>query len=132
MSQTIYYGDFRLSDEKNSIFHIDCECAECKCSVAKIAVKDVLSAIIKNELTDVERIVVQLYWFDGHKKSKIAKILSVTPDAVRKSLKRAEKKIYNSLKYVVLYNSLIDSDDEIPNDFDFKIIICINGKELIS
>lgn len=129
---TIYYGDFRLSDEKDSILHIDTECAACRHKAMQIAVSDVLAAVIKNELTEVEETVIRLRWFDGYKNSRIASILAVTPDSVRKALKRAEKKIYASLKYVVLYDNLVGCDDELPTDFHFKIVSCINGKELIS
>ena len=129
---TIYYGALRLSDEKDNIFHIDTECATCKHKSMQIAVSDVLSAVIKNELTDVERTVIKLYWFEGYKKTQIAAVLCVTPDNVRKTLKRAEKKIYESMKYVVLYDNIVGCDDELPTDFHFKIISCINGKELLS
>ena len=128
----IYYGDFRISDAKDSILHIDSECAACRHKAMQIAVADVLAAVIKNELTEVEKTVIQLHWFDGYKKSRIASILSVTPNSIRKALKIAEKKIYASLKYVVLYDNLVGCDDELPTDFHFKIVSCINGKELIS
>jgi DNA-directed RNA polymerase specialized sigma subunit len=123
---------FIFFDKQDSSFHIDSECAECLQQAAKLAVSKVLAAVIKNELTDNERTVIQLHWFEGYKNSLIAEMLNVSPKKVRSVLKAAETKIYESMKYVVLYDNLVGCDDELPADFHFKIISCINGKELIS
>lgn len=129
----ISYGDFRIPDTVSNDFRsVDCECASCLYNAGKLALSDALAAVINNELTETERITVQKYWFDGEKISHIAAFSGISADAVRKSLKRAQKKIYTSLKYVVLYNSIIGSNDKLPENFGFKIVRCIDGKELIS
>ena len=129
----VSYGDFRLPDVQNDDFRaIDCECASCLYKAGMLAVSDVLAAVINNELSDTERTAVQRYWFSGERISRIAASAGISDDAVRKSLKRAHKKIYTSLKYVVLYNSVIGSEDKLPEDFGFKIIRKTDGKELIS
>ncbi len=131
--ETISYGDFRISDSSASdLRQIDCECAACLYEAGKLAVEDVLAAIINNELTETEKEAVNRYWFEREKISHIAAVNGVSDDSVRKSLKRAQKKIYAGLKYVVLYNSVIGSEDRLPENFRFKIIRCIDGRELIS
>ncbi|MBQ8209919.1 MAG: sigma-70 family RNA polymerase sigma factor [Clostridia bacterium] len=128
----VSYGDFRLPDAKNDDYRpIDCECAACLYEAGMLAVSDVLAAVINNELTETERTVVQRYWFSGEKISRIAASSGVSDDSVRKSLKRAQKKIYASLKYVVLYNSVIGSEDKLPENFGFKIVRNTDGKELM-
>ncbi len=128
----VSYGEFLLPDVQNNDFRsIDCDCAACLYDAGKLALSDVLAAVINNELTETERCVIQKYWFNGEKISRIAAFFGISPDAVRKSLKRAQKKIYASLKYVVLYNSVIGSNDKLPENFGFKIVRCVDGKELI-
>lgn len=130
---TVSYGDIRLSDSASDDFRqIDCECAACLYEAGKLAVDDVLAAIINNELTETERETVNRYWFEREKISHIAADNGISDDSVRKSLKRAQKKIYASLKYVVLYNTVIGKEDRLPENFGFKIIRCIDGKELIA
>lgn len=129
----VSYGDFRVADTVNNDFrYVDCECESCLYEAGKIAVASVLAVIINNELTDTERAVIQKYWFNREKIAHIASFAGVSDDCVRKSLKRAQKKIYASLKYVVMFNSLIGSNDKLPDDFKFKIVRCVDGKELIS
>lgn len=130
---TIPYGDITLPDtNENEFRNIDCECASCLYQAGKLAISDVLAAVIQNELSETEKRAVNLYWFERQRVSKIAQSAGISSDAVRKTLKRAEKKIYQSLKYVVLYNSIIGKEDKLPDNFRFKIVRCIDGKELIA
>lgn len=130
---TVTYGDIRLPDISDDDFRvIDCGCADCLYQAGKLAVDDALAAVIRNELTETERTAIRLYWFERIKISRIAVITGVCADTVRKTLKRAEKKIYQSLKYVVLYDELIGKQDKLPENFRFKIVSCIDGKELIA
>ncbi len=131
--EIISYGNFKVADESSEAFsRIDSECAVCLYKAGKLAVEDVLAYVIKNELTETEQKAVKLYWFEGQKTSRIAAAAGISGDAVRKTLKRAEKKIYTYLKYVVLYNECIGSGKELPERFRFKIVRCIDGKELIA
>ncbi|MBO5934063.1 MAG: hypothetical protein J6Q94_01105 [Clostridia bacterium] len=127
MPNALYY-----SVEKDSIFHIDSECASCLCDAAKLALNKVLAAVIEHELDCEEKCVIRLRWFSRMKISQIALMLNQNREHVRRTLKRAEQKIYKSLKYVVLFDTLVGTDDDVPKDFHFKIVSCIDGKELIS
>lgn len=130
---TVSYGDIRLPDvAPNEFRSIDCECSSCLYEAGKLAVDDALAAVIRNELSETEQTAIRLYWFERKKVSHIALITGVSDDAVRKALKRAEKKIYQCLKYVILYDELIGRQDKLPENFRFKIISCIDGKELIA
>ena len=132
--RSVCYGEITLADEKSSaeLRQVDCECAQCLYDAGKITAQDALAAVIENELTEAEKDAVRLYWFSKMKISKIAEKRGVSYDYVRRLLKRAEKKIYTSLKYVVLYNYMICGSTRLPSDFHFKIIDCIDGRELVS
>lgn len=130
---TVSYGDVLVSDTSENEFRsIDCECSACLYEAGRLALSDALAAVIRNELTQTEQTAIRLHWFERQRISRIAAVTGVSDDAVRKTVKRAEKKIYQSLKYVVLYNELIGKEDKLPDDFRFKIVRCIDGKELIA
>lgn len=128
------YAEITFPDERASeAFRVvDCDCSHCLYEAAKIATGETLAAVIQNELTDSERDALKHYWFDGMKISKIAELSGVSYDYIRRVLKTAEKKIYASLKYVVLHDYMLNSKATLPEEFHFKIVNCINGKELIS
>ncbi|MCD7827312.1 MAG: hypothetical protein LUG85_02075 [Clostridiales bacterium] len=111
---------------------IDLECSSCMYEAGKIAVEDVLWAVIRDELTEQEQKTVILAWFKNEKTSRIAAELGCSAEKVRSCLKKAKSKIYGSLKYVVLYDNILGGRDKLPKDFHFKIVNCINGKELLS
>lgn len=128
--QIVSYGDIKMPDRSFADF--DDECTQCLYQAGKLAIDDALAAVISNELSETEQTAIRLYWFDLRRISDIAAATGVSPDAVRKTIKRAEKKIYLSLKYVVLYNELIGKGSHLPEKFKFKIVRCVDGKELIA
>lgn len=132
--RSVCYGEITAADKKSaSMFRkVDYECAQCLYEAGKIATYDVLDAVIENELTPSERDAVRMYWFKNMKISKIAELSGTTYDYIRRVLKRAEKKIYTSLKYVVLHDYMICGKTDAPENFHFKIINCVDGRELIS
>lgn len=132
--RSVCYGEITTADKKSAAMfrRIDNECSECIYEAGKIATCDVLAAVIENELTSTERDAVKLYWFKKKKISEIAELSGTSYDYIRRVLKRAEKKIYDMMKYVVLHDYLICPEAAIPADFHFKIINCVDGKELIS
>ena len=134
MNSVTSYGSITLADEEQEkeLKKIDNDCAECLYEAAKRATDDILAAVIENELTETERDAVKMYWFNNMKASAIAALCGTSAQNVRRIVKRAEKKIYTSMKYVVMYNFIVSGRDELPKDFHFKIINCVNGKELIS
>lgn len=58
--------------------------------------------IIQEELTPPQRQVLERYWFDGEKLAQIARELGQNRSSVSRTLRRAQKNIYGSLKYAVL------------------------------
>ncbi len=133
--KTVTGCDFSMAEDKNSeraLRRVDMECEICLYEAGKLAVEEILMYVIENELDEKEKTAVKLKWFNGMKTSLIAKETGLTPDGVRKALKRGKMKIYNSMKYVAMYNSIIDGRKQLPKDFHIKIINCVNGKELIS
>lgn len=61
-----------------------------------------LDVIIQEELTPPQRQVLERYWFDGEKIAQIARELGQNRSSVSRTLRRAQKNIYGSLKYAVL------------------------------
>ncbi len=111
---------------------IDSECRGCLYSAGRITETDVLSAVIENELTETERLVVKQYWFRHRSFNTIAQSYGIPKETVRRIYEKSKKKIYSNMKYVVLYNYLIDGRQPLPADFNFKIIRCADGKETVA
>lgn len=137
MKDTTYISSmekFRTEDPNalEEIRKIDRECASCLYSAGLLAENEVLAAVIKNELNPTERLVLNQYWFGGNSFNSIAQSYGLPKETVRRTSERAKEKIYESMKYVVLYNYLLDGRNPLPKDFRFKIIRCIDGKELVS
>lgn len=65
--------------------------------------KKILYAVIENELTAKQKQVVMLYYFKNMNSTEIASKLSVTPQAVLRTLSRARVKIYRILKYYLMF-----------------------------
>ena len=126
----------RLRDEDpaalGEIEKIDKECASCQYSAVLITQEEILGAVINNELSETEKLVVKQYWFDGKSFNTIAQTAGMPKETVRRTFEKAKQKIYKNMKYVVLYNYLIDGRNPLPEDFRFKIVRCIDGKELIA
>jgi DNA-directed RNA polymerase specialized sigma24 family protein len=125
---------FRDEDPAASgeIRNIDRECSACLYSAAHLTEEEILGAVIDNELSETEKLVVKQYWFSGKSFNTIAQTFGIPKETVRRIFEKAKQKIYNNMKYVVLYNYLIDGRKPLPEDFRFKIIRCIDGKELIA
>lgn len=111
---------------------IDRECASCLYKAGLLAEKDVLAAVISNELSETEKMVIRQHWYSGNSFNSIAQEYGIARETVRRTSENAGKKIYNSMKYVVLYNYLLDGRNPLPESFGFKIIRCIDGKELVA
>lgn len=73
-----------------------------------------LEKAIENELTDSERSVVRLHWFDGKSANDISQINGISPVAVRKTLRRSQEKLERVLRYAVCYQQNVISESVIP------------------
>ena len=67
----------------------------------KIGVPDVLKVIIDNELTECEKTVITMHYFENKKISQIANELCVNPSTVTRTVFRAERKIEKFMKYAL-------------------------------
>ncbi|MGN0544495.1 MAG: helix-turn-helix domain-containing protein [Acutalibacteraceae bacterium] len=70
--------------------------------------------VIKTRLTQREREAVESYWFDGMTVSGIAARSGVCPSSVSRCLEKAQRKIYDALKYAVAYQHNIETVDFLP------------------
>jgi predicted DNA-binding protein YlxM (UPF0122 family) len=73
-----------------------------------------LERAIRKELTEVERSVITLHWYDGKSLSEISKLKGSSVTAVRKTLLRAQQKLERVLSYAVCYQQNILSESVIP------------------
>lgn len=69
---------------------------------------------IEKELTDSEKSIVRMHWYDGKSVSEISEIKRITSPAVKKSLKRSQEKLERVLSYAVCYQQNIYSESVIP------------------
>ena len=69
----------------------------------KIELSCLLNKIIENELTDADRQIVRLHWFEGNTVTKTAEILNVDRSTVSRRLEKINDVIYDKMKYAVEY-----------------------------
>lgn len=132
--RSMSYGNISVtdSDEHDGISCIDNGCATCLYEAGRLSALDVLNAVIENELSETEKTAVTLYWFKRMKVKQIAAISGVSEWNIRKTLDRACRRIGSIMKYIVLYNEMLDGKTEPSCDFRIRIIRCDDGKELIT
>lgn len=73
-----------------------------------------LERAIRKELTDAERSVIMLHWYDGKSISEISQQKETSVAAVKKTLTRAQDKLEHVLGYAVCYQQNILSESVIP------------------
>ncbi len=62
---------------------------------------EVVNSVIENDLSDTEKTVTRLYYFEGLTKSQIAARTGTTSPNVHAALSRAEKKLRAVLKHLI-------------------------------
>ena len=132
--RSMSYGNISVAecDEHDGISYVNNGCASCLYEAGRLSALDVLTAVIDNELSETEKTAVRLYWFRQMKIKQIAEISGVTEANIRKTLDRAYKRIGSIMKYIMLYNEMLDGRKRMPEDFRIKIIRCNDGKELFA
>lgn len=73
-----------------------------------------LERAIEKELTEAERSVVRLHWYDQKSITDISQAKGISASAVKKTLKRAQAKLENVLSYAVCYQQNVISENIIP------------------
>jgi RNA polymerase sigma-70 factor (ECF subfamily) len=64
-------------------------------------IKATLLKVIKNELTERQREIIMLYYYKGLNTVEIADILGITPQAASAVLRRARKRIFRCMQYII-------------------------------
>lgn len=126
-----YYGTITMADmgKDDELSCTENDCAGCLYQAARLSLYDVLNAVINNELSETEKRIIELHWFGNMSVKSIAAASGLSLAGIRKSLNRAHKKIEAILKYIVLYNEMLDGSKSVPRVQDIKISIVKNGKE---
>ena len=65
--------------------------------------KKILADIIQNDLTELQRECTYRYYFERKSTNVIAREIGTSRANVSKHIRKSRKKIYDSLKYVLLY-----------------------------
>ncbi len=125
------YGTIMMTDkrEDDELFSMENACAGCLYQAGKLSTNDVLISVINNELSETEKKIIELHWFRNMSVSHIAAVSGISITSIRRALNRAHKKIEAFMKYIVLYNEMLDPKKELPRAFDVRISIKNNGKE---
>lgn len=131
--RSMAYGDISIAEkeEHGGIYRLEKGCETCTYEAARLSVYDVLSAVIENELTETEKTAIKLYWAEKMKIPQIAAAAGVTEKSVRYALRKAYDRIKCIMKYIVLYNEILDGRTVPSGDFTIKIIRSNDGKELV-
>lgn len=58
---------------------------------------------VKNELNEIDKKIVSLYYYRGFKQSEVAFILKIPPCTVSRHISRINAILYEKLKYAVQY-----------------------------
>jgi len=126
------YGTIITTDkrEDDELFSMENACAGCLYQAGKLSTNDVLISVINNELSETEKRIVELHWFKNMSVKHISAVSGISVTSIRRALNRAHKKIESFMKYIVLYNEMLDPKKELPRAFDVSISIKNNGKEL--
>lgn len=69
----------------------------------KIELNCLVNEVIENELTDDEKTIVRLYWFEGKTLSETGKIMGVSHSSISRKLDKINDIIYDKLKYAIQY-----------------------------
>ena len=75
---------------------------------------DLTKMVIEEKLSDKEKQIIRLYWYQGISAKEIADIADITLPTVYKVMKSAENKIFSYLEYVVLYQNSMLSRKLVP------------------
>lgn len=126
------YGLIKMADKRkdDELFCIENDCAECLYHAGRLSIIDVLTAVINNELSEPEKRIIDMHWFRNMSVKHISAVSGISLTSIRKTLNRAHKKIETIMKYIVLYNEMLDGKNKIPEMSDISVSIHINRKEL--
>lgn len=69
----------------------------------KIELNCLVNEVIDNELTDEEKTLVHMHWFEERSHYDISKILGVSPSTITRKFDKINSIIYDKLKYAIQY-----------------------------
>ena len=69
----------------------------------KAELRELVKRVVKNELSDYDRIIVNLRWYENYTTAEIAEKLGVDRSTVTRHLDKINNIIYDKLKYAIEY-----------------------------
>ena len=69
----------------------------------KAELRELVKRVVKNELSDYDRMIVNLRWYENYTTAEIAEKLGVDRSTVTRHLDKINKIIYDKLKYAIEY-----------------------------
>ncbi len=102
MSRTLLTYEFLF--EKTAFENWQCEeYAESFSDERICGFTELLKRAIYNELSDEEIQVIQLYFYENYSLTQIADLLDINTSTVQRRIKKAEKTLFEKLKYAAEY-----------------------------
>ena len=65
------------------------------------AIKQALPVVLQEELTERQRQIILMHYYEGLKDAQIARELEICPSTILRTRRRAEKRIYHALRFLV-------------------------------
>lgn len=69
----------------------------------KAELRALVKRVIAQELTDEQKAIVKLHWYDGYNITEISKILGVSKSTISRKLESINNIVYDKLKYAMEY-----------------------------
>ena len=89
----------------------------------KIELNCLVREVIENELSDTDKIIVQLHWYDNKTINQIAEIIGIDRSNVSRRLDKINGIIYDKLKYALQYRY--------GKDYSASVRVIIKNKDAL-
>ncbi len=89
----------------------------------KIELNCLVKKVIENELSDTDKLIVRLHWYEGKSLTQTAVVLKMSKSTVSKHLDKINNTIFDKLKYAIEYRY--------GNDYSHKAKIIIKDRDAL-
>ncbi|MBO7319767.1 MAG: helix-turn-helix domain-containing protein [Clostridia bacterium] len=98
----------------------------------KIELNCLVKKVISNELSDLDREIVRLHWYNGNSITDTAKVLGIDRSKVSRRLDKINDTIYDKLKYAMEYRYGRDYSASVKMIIKNKDALCLVSEDLSS
>ena len=98
----------------------------------KVELCCLVKKVIKNELSETDREIVRLHWYNGNSITDTAKVLGIDRSNVSRRLDKINDIIYDKLKYALEYRYGKDYSSSVKMIIKNKDALCLVSEDLSS